>query len=199
MRMRRYRLTIRRLMLVVAAISALVAALSSIRCGRTTPLIPVGGHRPWGEAATIEFLDIGQGDSILIRSPEGKTALIDAGPHTGLAASLLRRQGSRSLGLGLVSHHHADHYGGMEEVIREFQPRFFLASDSAHTTPHYLRLLRLVRDLEIPTIQPAETARKIELGSVVLTVFPQAPEDPSDENNNSVGIRVELGSFSALL
>jgi len=29
----------------------------------------------------IDFLDIGQGDSILIRSPEGKTALVDAGPH----------------------------------------------------------------------------------------------------------------------
>jgi DNA uptake protein ComE-like DNA-binding protein len=87
----------------------------------------------------------------------------------------------------------------MEEVIREFKPRFFLTSDSAHTTPHYLKLLRLVRDLEIPAIHPAETPRQVELGSVVLTVFPQAPEDPSDENNNSVGIRVELGSFSALL
>ena len=41
----------------------------------------------------------------------------------------------------VVSHHHADHYGGMDAVIREFQPRFFLATDSSHTTPHYLKLL----------------------------------------------------------
>ncbi len=199
MRMRRYRFTIRRLVMVVAVIAALVAALSSIRCSRTVPMIPVGGHRALGEVATIEFLDVGQGDSILIRSPEGQTALIDAGPHKELAASLLRRQGIRSLDLVAVSHHHADHYGGMEEVIREFQPRFFLASDSSHTTPHYLKLLRLVRDLEITSIVPEQTPRRIELGSVVLTVFPQAPEDPSDENNNSVGIRVDFGKLSALL
>ena len=36
--------------------------------------------RPAAKPLTIEVLDIGQGDSILIRSPEGKTALIDAGP-----------------------------------------------------------------------------------------------------------------------
>jgi competence ComEA-like helix-hairpin-helix protein len=37
------------------------------------------------------------------------------------------------------------------------------------------------------------------LGSVVLTVFPQAPEDPAEENNNSIGIRVQYGSFASLL
>ena len=40
----------------------------------------------------IDFLDIGQGDSILIRSPEGKTALVDAGPSRDAAAKLLKRK-----------------------------------------------------------------------------------------------------------
>jgi beta-lactamase superfamily II metal-dependent hydrolase len=149
--------------------------------------------------AMIEFLDVGQGDAILIRSPEGKTALIDAGPHKELAAELLRRRGVRSLDLLVLSHHHADHYGGMEEVVRQFRPRVFLDSGSSHTTSHYLRLLELVRDRGIVTMGPAERPRRIELGSVVLTVFPRAPENPADENENSVGIRLRYGSFSALL
>ena len=149
--------------------------------------------------ATVEFLDVGQGDAILIRSPEGKTGLIDAGPHKDLAAELLRRRGIKSLDLVVVSHHHADHFGGMEEVIREFKPRIFLASASSHTTPHYLRLLELVRDRGIQAIEPADRPRRIELGSVVLTVFPQAPEDPAEENNNSIGIRLQHGAFSVLL
>ena len=62
--------------------------------------------------ATIDFLDVGQGDAILIRSPEGKTALIDAGPSQDIVP-LLRKLGVTSIDLVAVSHHHADHYGGM--------------------------------------------------------------------------------------
>jgi competence ComEA-like helix-hairpin-helix protein len=149
--------------------------------------------------ASIEFLDVGQGDAILIRSPEGKSALVDAGPHKELAANLLRGRGINALDLVALSHHHQDHYGGMEEVIRRFRPRVFLDSGSSHTTLHYLRLIELVRDRRITTILPIDRPRRIELGSVVLTVFPKAPEDPSDENENSVGIRLQYGSFSVLL
>jgi beta-lactamase superfamily II metal-dependent hydrolase len=91
------------------------------------------------------------------------------------------------------------YFGGMAAVIREFPSRFFLASGSSHTTAHYLRLLELVRERGIQAIQPTNRPRRIELGSVLLTVFPQAPEDPAEENNNSIGIRVQYGSFSALL
>src|SRR5262249_50142931 len=149
-------------------------------------------------AAAVEFLDVGQGDSILVRSPEGKTALIDAGPSNHVVR-LLRDRRIGSLDLVVVSHHHADHYGGMAAVVRESKPRVFLASASAHTTPRYLALLELVRDQGIQAIGPTDRPRRIELGSVVLTVFPQAPEDPVEENNNSIGIRVEYGSFAALL
>jgi len=149
--------------------------------------------------ASIEFLDVGQGDAILIRSPEGKTALVDAGPHKELAAELLHRRGVAKLDLVVLSHHHADHYAGMEEVVRQFRPRLFLDNGSAHTTPHYLRLIELVRDRRIPTITPTDRPRRIELGSVILIVLPRAPENPADENDNSVGIRVEHGTFSVLL
>ena len=58
----------------------------------------------------------------------------DAGP-SGQVVSLLKKRGVRSLDMVVVSHHHADHYGGMEAVIREFRPRLFLATNSSHTTP----------------------------------------------------------------
>jgi len=150
------------------------------------------------KTATIDFLDVGQGDAILIRSPEGKTALIDAGPSKEIVR-LIRERGVKSIDLVVVSHHHADHYGGMDAVIKTYRPRFFLATDSSHTTPHYLKLLRLVRDSGITAIFPTKAARKIELGSVVLTVMPQPPENLEDENDNSIGIRVQHGSCSLLL
>jgi competence protein ComEC len=147
---------------------------------------------------TVEFLDVGQGDAVLIRSPEGKTALIDAGPSKEIVPTL-KRLGVRSIDLVAVSHHHSDHYGGLEAVIREFRPRFFLATNSSYTTPLYLKLLRLVRDSGMQAIVPTDAPRKIGLGSVTLTIFPQPPEDRRDENDNSIGIRVDYGAFSVLL
>lgn len=148
--------------------------------------------------ATVNIVDVGQGDAILIRSPEGKTALIDAGPSHEIVTKL-RGLGATSIDIVVVSHHQADHYGGMEAVIRGYHPRVFLATDSSHTTPAYLRLLERVRDDNIRAIFPTAASQKIELGSVPLTVLPQPPENDKDENDNSIGIRVQYGSFSALL
>ena len=148
--------------------------------------------------ASLEILDVGQGDAILVRSPEGKTALIDAGPSHNVVQAL-RKAGVTSVDLLVLSHHHADHYGGMAEVVKAFRPRVFLASNSSHTTSSYLKLLEHVRDAGIRAIQPGEAPRKIGLGSVVLTIFPQPPDDRDDENDNSIGIRLDYGDFSALL
>jgi beta-lactamase superfamily II metal-dependent hydrolase len=46
---------------------------------------------------------------------------------------------------------------------------------------------------------PTKSTRSIELGSVTLTVLTQPPENVEDENDNSIGIRVQHGSFSLLL
>ena len=160
---------------------------------RVEPATPVGLSR-----LTIEFLDIGQGDSALIRSPEGKLALIDAGPSNRVV-KLLRARGVERLDLAVVTHHHADHYGGMLAVLKEFRPRVFLDAPSPHSSQHYEAILRAVRDSGMTAIQPTGAPRKIQLGSVLLTIFPQPPIDPRNENNNSIGLRVDFGDFSALL
>src|SRR3954453_7431812 len=120
---------------------------------------------------TVSILAVGQGDAILVQSPEGKSALIDAGPSSHVV-TMLKQRGITSLDLVILSHHHADHYGGMFEAIKAFHPRFFLASASAHTSPHYLKLLELVRDQKITALQTQSTPRRLDLGSVVLTVLP---------------------------
>jgi hypothetical protein len=63
-------------------------------------------------------------------------------------------------------------------------------------TPNYLRLLELIRDRGITTIRPTDRPRRIELGSVTLTIFPQARESPADKSDHSVGTRVQYGDLS---
>ncbi len=178
--------------LALIVVGLVVLAVGLVRARRE---VGVAG----GPAATVEFLDVGQGDSILIRSPEGKNALIDAGPSRSVVG-LLRSRGVKSLDLVVVSHHHSDHYGGMAEVIRAFHPRVFVDADSPHATPPYVALLQRVKDDGLTAIRPyGDRARKINLGSVTLTLLPQPPASGHEENNNSIGIRVDYGAFSALL
>ena len=147
---------------------------------------------------SLSFLDVGQGDAVLIRTPEGKVALVDAGPSSGIL-DILKREGVEKVDVLITSHHHADHIGGMVAVIKKFKPKLYVDSGSAYTTTTYKRVLQAVNDAGCQFAQPKkDSERKIVLGSVTLRLFPQAPED-ENENNNSIGIRLEFGEFSALL
>jgi beta-lactamase superfamily II metal-dependent hydrolase len=149
--------------------------------------------------ALIEVLDIGQGDAILIRSPEGKTALIDAGPSR-VVVDRLRERGVTAIDLVVVTHHHTDHFGGMDDGIKAFPTRVLLAVAGGQTTSTYLKFLKDVEALGIQSVQPApDRPRKITLGSVTLTVLPQPPIDPREENDNSIGLRLQHGSIAMLM
>jgi beta-lactamase superfamily II metal-dependent hydrolase len=157
-----------------------------------------GGVKGAGGVALVSFLDVGQGDAVLIRSPEGRTALVDAGLDRSVV-NRIKERGVTSIDLVVVTHHHTDHYGGMDDVIEAFRPKYFLAAPTSHTTSMFVKLLKLVRDHDMTALSPAASARKIQLGSVTLTVLPQPPEDKKEENDNSIGIRVTHGSLDVLL
>lgn len=179
-------------------------ALAALATALTTFSAPARPEGPSGRSASarrlvVDVLDVGQGDAILIRSPEGKTALVDAGPTREGALQALRQRGVESIDMVVVTHHHLDHHGGMESVIREYHPRYFLATDSPATSQSWLRLLETVKAERITAVVPTEKPRRIELGSTTITILPQAPYDDKDENDNSIGLRVQHGGFSMLL
>lgn len=145
---------------------------------------------------TVVVFDIGQGDAILLQS-QGKAALIDAGPPGCGILDSLRGRGVTALDMVVASHHHADHIGEMASVIQSLHPRFYLESGTSHTTRTYQRVLKAVRDTGTQFLQA--TPRTITLGAAKLRVFPLPPEDREEDNNNSVGLRVETGMFAMLL
>ncbi len=144
----------------------------------------------------IVFLDVGQGDAALVISPEGKTALIDAGPASADVADRLARFGIDTLDLVIASHADADHIGGMEQVLRTIPTRTFLDNGTPHTTTTYRGLMHAVDSLGITYLAPL--ARTIALGSVPLRVLPPWPAGAS-QNDRSVGVLLAFGAFRALL
>ena len=73
-----------------------------------------------GKEMRVHVLDVGQGDSILIVSPEGKVVLIDAGDQTKgkSVVEALKRYNVQQIDYLIATHAHPDHIGGMDDVIK---------------------------------------------------------------------------------
>ncbi len=75
-----------------------------------------------GDYLQVLFIDVGQGDAILIRSPKGEYTMIDGGDEgRGKRAILpyLRMNGVFRLEMAFLTHYHKDHWGGIIEVLKE--------------------------------------------------------------------------------
>ena len=148
----------------------------------------------WGQDLELRFLDVGQGDAILVRNGD-KTALIDAG-RSGEIVLRLGALGVDSLDLLVASHNHADHIGGAEGILRRLPVRYYLDNGFPHTTQTQERVLTLVRDLGIQYLRADH--RSITLGDATLRIIP-SPLTGTDQNNSSVVVIVERGDFRAFL
>jgi len=161
----------------------------------------------------VVFLDVGQGDSIIIRSPLGRSLLIDAGGREGHSADrgeigrwvvipALYREGIGRVDGVIATHPHDDHIGGLDEVIEEVPIGMLLDSGEAHPTPAYERFLAAAKKRRLQII-PAKAGQIFNLGAGIRAEvlhpdlpFLQGTED--DLNNNSVVVRLTYGEVSFL-
>jgi beta-lactamase superfamily II metal-dependent hydrolase len=171
------------------AFCSVILLVGLLGCGVTAPA-------PVGESVRVTFLDVGQGDAVLIRSPEGQDALVDAGwsnPVTSLKALDVDE-----LELLVATHPHADHIGGMANIINSIPVHFYMDNGQTHTTATYEGLASTLQQRTDITYLIAEP-RSISLGSVEIEVLPLLPITPTDFNNRSIGLVVRYGDFAAFL
>lgn len=158
------------------------------------------------EAAPGEFdlfvVDVGQGDGLVLRFPDGRVGVVDAGREAASDAAhpvvaLLERMGVESLAFAMVSHADADHSGGLDQVFARFDVQvFFHGSDDA-TTGEYRELLDAVRR-EGSRMEPLRAGDRIEgFGGVALRVL--NPEDDQQDNDGSVALIADHGEIEFLL
>jgi beta-lactamase superfamily II metal-dependent hydrolase len=182
-------------MRIMTAVGATLWA--ALACGPAAGPVAQTQVTPSSAAPAVEitFLDVGQGDAVLIRAPEGQTALVDAGSDAPLDA--LSALGVESLDLLVATHPHADHIGGMVDVLSRLPVRFFMDNGQAHTTATYRNLLATLERLQDVTYLAADP-RTVGLGSVALDVLPLPPLDV-EHNNRSIAIVLRFGAFAAFL
>jgi beta-lactamase superfamily II metal-dependent hydrolase len=96
----------------------------------------------------------------------------------------------------VASHNHADHIGGMPAVLAGPVVRFYMDNGLATTTSTYQRTIAALQASGATYLQA--TPRSITLGYARLRIL-GAPPGTTDQNNASVGIRIDYGDFHAYL
>lgn len=145
----------------------------------------------------VEVMDVGQGDAILLTSPAGKQVLIDASIKSARVIDELRSRGVQQLDLVVATHPHADHIGGMQDVVEGMPIRVYTDNGLPHTTQTYLELMAAVEAKGI-SYRPAKAGQTFKLDDGILIEVLNPSGTPlsgtrSDLNSNSVVLRLTHG------
>ena len=153
----------------------------------------------------IDFLDVGQGDAILIKTPAGQNILVDGGPDKTVIKRLSQNLPwwDKRIDLMVLTHPHEDHVTGLNDVLKRYQVKKVLYTGATHNAPNYLAWLRLVRDKKVPlTIIDKEQTIDLGQGVRLEILYPNqslAGQTLADLNQSSIVARLAYGRNKFLL
>jgi len=165
-------------------------------------------------ALLVEAIDVGQGDSILLITPDGKTLLVDGGGFGGgprqaaqdfdigeeVVSPALWARGIRHLDVVALSHAHSDHMGGLPAVLRNFHPDELWVGNNPPVTA-YNELLDEAARLGV-RVKSLRAGDGIALGNTqvqVLAPFKDYRPGTEPANNDSLVLHVTFDASSVLL
>jgi competence protein ComEC len=150
---------------------------------------------------SVAFLDVGQGDSILITSPVGNRLLIDGGPGKQVLRQISTQLPfyTRSLDLVMASHPDSDHIGGLPDVLRKYTVSGMMVSGAVSSSGEYQELENLITTQKIPKIE-ARRGQRIDLGggAIVDIFFPERDASKMETNKASIIAKLSYGENSFL-
>lgn len=153
----------------------------------------------------VYFLDVGEGDAILIFAPDGRQVLVDGGPGP---TALLNELGDvlpfwdRSLDLVVLTHPDADHLNGLAPLLERYRVDRVLEPPGTAAAPEAAAWEQALREKGVPRGEAARGMRLL-VGGLTLTVLHPAEDTAADaaapNNDSSIVLRLEYGHTSLLL
>jgi beta-lactamase superfamily II metal-dependent hydrolase len=156
-----------------------------------------------GGELSIHFLNVGHADAALVKTPAGRTMLVDSG--MGVTAGKVKRylaaQGIKRLDVVILSHYHQDHYGGMKSILKAFEVGELIEPGYPQPGRAIRAILKEVKKRNVRHTV-ARRGDTFTIGDLHLEVLspPKVPlqGDSSLKNANSLVVRACCGEVSIL-
>ena len=149
----------------------------------------------------VTFLDVGQGDAILIQTPRGNRLLIDGGPSPTILLSALGRRlpfWDRRIDIVLLTHPHEDHLRGLLPVLDRYQVRQALLSEVDNSSGTYQEWQRLLQEKGVAVLL-VQQPLQVDLGDgPILEVLPPILTNPDSLDEASLVARLTWQKVSFL-
>lgn len=157
-----------------------------------------------GPSLDVIVIDVGQGDSILLISPEGHTLLVDAGPKDAFSRirDVLDARGVTSLDVVVATHPHEDHIGSMVDVLKSYPVGTYITipDEVQSGTKTAVDAALSKNGCSVSFAEGGTTVSWSESCTVtVLNPLSGYESDPENLNNQSVVLHVRYGETAVLL
>lgn len=150
----------------------------------------------------IEFLDVGQGDAILIRTPNEKNILVDTGPGNLVLNELgdSMPYWNKKIDALIISHFHYDHIGALIEIIEYYNVESIYYNDVEYSSSIKYWFDEKVSKMDVEIMEPEYTDNLLIDGVNFDFIYPynlKEDDDIDNINNSSVVFILQYGEFLA--
>lgn len=146
---------------------------------------------------SVHFIDVGQGDAALIRTPGGKNILIDAGPNSDedKLKKYLDVLKIRNIDYAIFTHPHEDHIGGADMVLNKYTVKSVILPDVVTNTVTFEKLLEAIEKNGCSVIT-ASPGSSYTIDNVTLKILAPLKISEKDLNNASIVLKLTYGETS---
>ena len=156
------------------------------------------------DGLSVTFVDVEQGDSILLKTEAGKVILVDTGEkdvYKQKLSPMLRDNGISKIDLLVASHYHSDHIGAIADVFEDFDIDNLIIPDYEPHNNTKKKLLKLAKseNSAVYQLSAGDTLPDVDPDLSISVLHPGKGGFSDDENSNSFVLMVRYFNTSILL